>query len=242
MLGAAVRTKASREDLTERRPDALLRPTLSAQHEAHLPAPQHPPRPHSRFPRADGHERRTQSPREPSSQGPQAPHAGDLQEVGSAALPPPHAAPRSLAFGGDRRLRRHDEFVRAQRQGRRVNTAHFALLVSARDTTAAGGEAPFPSRLGLVVSRKVGGAVQRNRVKRLCRECFRAWPDLLPAGVDLVVIARPGAQALTLATVRAEWQGAAGLLKKRAAESLARLREGHHVGATRDGRHGHGDG
>ena len=47
------------------------------------------------------------------------------------------------------------------------------------------------TRLGLSVSRKVGGAVQRNRVKRLLREAFRAVQHDLPAGLDLVVVARP---------------------------------------------------
>lgn len=214
-------------------------------HEAHLPTSQCSPCPHARLSRAHGHGRWTQGAAEPPSQGPQAPHTLDLQEVGSPGLPSPPTPPASpaparLVFGGDRRIRRHDEFARAQRQGRRVSTPHFALLVSAREGSPSPSDAsPPPARLGLVVSRKIGGAVQRNRVKRVCRECFRAWPDLLPPGVDLVVIARPGAQALGLAAVRSEWQGVASLLKKRASESLALSRKRHHVGASPDGR---GDG
>ena len=84
------------------------------------------------------------------------------------------------------------------------------------------GRAPAPSRLGIVTSRKIGGAVDRNRVRRLCRECFRRWPDIVPAGVDLVVIARPGAPDLGLADLQGEWRAVEGLLKKRAAEALAR--------------------
>jgi ribonuclease P protein component len=94
---------------------------------------------------------------------------------------------------------------------------------------------PRPARLGLVVARSVGSAVRRNRVKRLCRECFRTLPSLLPNGVDLVVIARPGAHALGLEQVRAEWRAVESLLKKRATEALARSPVPHHV-PDHDGR------
>jgi ribonuclease P protein component len=129
-----------------------------------------------------------------------------------------------LAFGKDRRLRKHAEFVQAKRLGRRVGTAHFTLLVAPQP-----GEA-LAARLGIVAARTVGGAVARNRVKRLCRECFRTWPGLLPPGVDLIVIARPGAPGLALTEVRSEWGGVERLLRKRAEEALARARTTHHPG------------
>ena len=129
-------------------------------------------------------------------------------------------------FGGERRVRRHAEFVRAQKVGRRVSTAHFTMLVAPQPE----GTKLLAARLGIVTSRKIGGAVERNRVRRLCRECFRRWPDLLPAGVDLVVIARAGAPELALASVEAEWRGIEGALKKRAAEALAKGPPRPHLG------------
>ncbi len=133
----------------------------------------------------------------------------------------------AFAFGRDRRVSRHAEFVRAQRLGRRVGTAHFTLLIAPQPATFA---ETHVSRIGLVVGRKVGGAVLRNRIKRLCRECFRLWPDLLPPGVDLIVIARAGAHELSLAAVQREWADVHRLLRKRAAEALARREPPHHPG------------
>jgi ribonuclease P protein component len=50
------------------------------------------------------------------------------------------------------------------------------------------------TRLGIAVSRKVGGAVVRNRLKRQLREAFAALPDP-PSGIDVVLVARPGLDA-----------------------------------------------
>jgi ribonuclease P protein component len=86
-------------------------------------------------------------------------------------------------------LSRSAEFDRVMRAGRSHAGRDLVLYVFPRGDDG-------PPRLGLSVSRKVGGAVQRNRVKRLLREAFALERQQLPAGTDAVVIARPGAGAL----------------------------------------------
>lgn len=126
-----------------------------------------------------------------------------------------------LGFGKERRIRRRSDFLRVQAVGQRTSTAHFVLLVAARDLAKDARETGAGcARVGFVVTRKVGNAVQRNRIKRVCRECFRTWPDLVPDGIDLVIIARSRADELGLADVRAEWEKARPALLKRCAAVL----------------------
>ena len=97
------------------------------------------------------------------------------------------------------RLSRSADFERVFRQGSSQGGREFVLYVFPR-----GEEASTP-RLGLSVSRKVGGAVHRNQVKRLVREAFILDGDRLPTGSDVVVVARSDARAL------AEREGLAGV-------------------------------
>jgi ribonuclease P protein component len=87
------------------------------------------------------------------------------------------------------RLSRSAEFDRVYRRGRSVANRYLVLYTFPRD----GSE---PARIGLSVGRKVGGAVERNQVKRLLREACAKRADALPAGYDIVLVARTDAHAL----------------------------------------------
>jgi len=93
-----------------------------------------------------------------------------------------------------RRLSRSAEFERVYRQGR-SKANRFLVLYAFPRAADADADADGP-RLGLSVARRVGGAVERNRVKRLLREAFWAEAARLPAGADYVVVARPDVEAL----------------------------------------------
>lgn len=104
--------------------------------------------------------------------------------------------PRSSGRG--RRLSRSAEFERVYRRGHSVANRYLVLYSFPNEST----DRP---RLGLSVSRKVGGAVERNHVKRLLREAFDGVEAGLEGGHDVVVVARPAARDL------AQREGLAGI-------------------------------
>ncbi len=93
------------------------------------------------------------------------------------------------------RLTRSADFDRVYRRGRSAATRSFVLYAfpSATSDGDEHEEEHADVRLGVSVGRRVGGAVDRNRVKRLLREAFWALDDQLPEGHDFVVVARAGA-------------------------------------------------
>lgn len=128
-----------------------------------------------------------------------------------SSAPPPPASPsrrlRPLPC-----LRTGGAFERVYGEGqKRVRPLLVAHLLNRGDTE--------PIRLGLTVSRRCGGAVVRNRIRRRLREIFRQESPSLSAGWDIVLTARPAASDAPFHELR-----------RQALECVARIRSrGSHV-------------
>jgi ribonuclease P protein component len=118
-------------------------------------------------------------------------------------------SPERLCFGRNQRIKQGRDFARARCEGQRLAfgclAANWRLLPVGSAT-----------RLGVVVGRKIGGAVVRSRAKRLLREAFRVHQHLLARPVDLVLVARASIVEKQFAAVEKDFLTAmrkAGLLK-----------------------------
>jgi len=92
---------------------------------------------------------------------------------------------KRFLFSAEARLKKRYEFQAVYRMGCKIITPHFLLLVHTGERSC--------SRLGVTVSRKVGNAVVRNRVKRAIREFYRLNMHRFSQTTDLSVIAKKGA-------------------------------------------------
>ncbi len=84
------------------------------------------------------------------------------------------------------RLRRRSEFIAVQNAGKKLHGRHVLVLAQKRPDPG------LPGRLGITVTKKVGNAVVRNRIRRLVREWLRLH-DWVPTGWDIVVVAKDSA-------------------------------------------------
>ncbi|HUA90410.1 MAG TPA: ribonuclease P protein component [Steroidobacteraceae bacterium] len=114
--------------------------------------------------------------------------------------------PGRLTLPAQLRLRRKSDFDAAYARGRRISDGFFTVIATANELGA--------PRLGLAVAvRAAGGAVARNRLRRIIRESFRLNQRTLPA-LDLVVSVRPRASAVPARELReslaALWRRLAG--------------------------------
>lgn len=99
---------------------------------------------------------------------------------------------RPHRLGKGMRLRKRREFLAVQQTGEKFHGRHFLAVIAPR---AVAGQDAGVGRVGITVTKRVGNAVKRNRIKRLIREYLRQ-SDWVPPGVDVVLIAKHSAAEL----------------------------------------------
>ena len=98
------------------------------------------------------------------------------------------------------RIVRSVDYQKLYKTGRKVHSADFVLFTR--------GNALEHHRVGITVSRKIGNAVVRNRVKRLFREIFRRYFRLIPGRFDIVINAKSGCAKASYAGLQTEFMAA----------------------------------
>jgi ribonuclease P protein component len=110
---------------------------------------------------------------------------GKAERVLPSRTRPTSSAVRSIgrpdqSFPKTDRLLKRSDFIRVQKHGKKYGTRSLLLLVQPNKLGR--------TRLGIVVSKKVGNSAQRSRIKRIIREAFRLNRGLFPANADVVII------------------------------------------------------
>jgi ribonuclease P protein component len=110
-------------------------------------------------------------------------------------------------FRRSAKLLRHADFQRVYKQGRRHFGTHMTVFYLKRQDGSA--------RIGLTVGRVLGGAVQRNRIKRRMREAVRAGLPALTVAVDVVINPKKSAQTVDFSVLRSEVARAFALIQEK---------------------------
>ena len=96
---------------------------------------------------------------------------------------------KNFCFPKKARLLKRGQYLKLSKQGKRVYTDYFIAIVL-KDTAQ-------NNRIGITISKKVGNAVERNRIKRIIREYFRHNKEKISEPADINIIARKGLTALS---------------------------------------------
>ena len=101
-----------------------------------------------------------------------------------------------MRFRTRERIRRRPEFKQVYERGARIHSRYSTVFLLANGTDV--------GRLGIAATRKLGGAVQRNRAKRLIREVFRR--NKIAPGFDVVVVPKRDLLDASLSTLEADYR------------------------------------
>ena len=101
-----------------------------------------------------------------------------------------------FSFNRKERIKKRSDFLVIYKNGQNFRTRHFRIIVMANKRDF--------SRLGLSVSKKTGGAVQRNHVKRRLREYFRLNKELFPVNSDIIISVKHGAADKSYNEIKSE--------------------------------------
>lgn len=110
-------------------------------------------------------------------------------------------------FRPQERIRKRKEFLLIYKKGRRYKGKYFNLIYLSNSLDF--------SRVGIVVSRKIGNAVQRNRVKRWMRDLFRKNKNLIKISVDMVIIPKKEILETTRSSLQQEYLAAIANIRQK---------------------------
>jgi len=140
----------------------------------------------------------------------EAPSRGAGQPQGQRAEAGKGSVRASAVFPRTLRLLKHADFERVYKQGRRHFSSHMTVFYQRQNQGAA--------RVGFTVGRVLGGAVERNRIKRRLREAVRLRHGLLTGAVDVVINPKKSLLRVEFATLLQEIERAFEIISAKARE------------------------